>query len=50
MLVDAELDAEIQKGISSAGGQAKFEEQLKREGQTLEEARSTLRTSLPATT
>jgi parvulin-like peptidyl-prolyl isomerase len=43
---DAELDAELQKGISSAGGQAKFEEQLKREGQTLEEARNTLRTQL----
>jgi parvulin-like peptidyl-prolyl isomerase len=40
------LDAEIQKGISSAGGQAKFDEELKREGQTLEEARSTLRTQL----
>ncbi|HSD83175.1 MAG TPA: peptidylprolyl isomerase [Anaerolineae bacterium] len=43
---DAELDTELQKGISGAGGQAKFEEQLKREGQTLEEARQTLRTQL----
>lgn len=43
---DAEVDAEIQKGISTAGGQAKFEEQLKREGQTLEDARNTVRTQL----
>jgi len=37
---DAELDAEMQTIISSLGGQAKFEEQLKLAGQTLEEARS----------
>jgi parvulin-like peptidyl-prolyl isomerase len=37
---DAELDAELQNIISSLGGQAKFEEQLKLAGQTLEEARS----------
>jgi parvulin-like peptidyl-prolyl isomerase len=43
---DAEVEAEIQKGISTAGGQAKFEEQLKREGQTLEDARNTVRTQL----
>ncbi|HTP07122.1 MAG TPA: peptidylprolyl isomerase, partial [Anaerolineae bacterium] len=43
---DAEVDAEIQKGISAAGGQAKFEEQLKRDGQTLEDARNTVRTQL----
>jgi parvulin-like peptidyl-prolyl isomerase len=36
----AELDAEMQNIISSLGGQAKFEEQLKLAGQTLEEARS----------
>jgi parvulin-like peptidyl-prolyl isomerase len=43
---DAEVDAEIQKGISVAGGQATFEEQLLREGQTLEDARSIVRTQL----
>jgi len=43
---DAELEAELQKGISSAGGQAKFDEQLKRDGQTLDEARSILRLQL----
>jgi parvulin-like peptidyl-prolyl isomerase len=43
---DAEVEAEIQKGISTAGGQAKFEEQLKREGQTLDDARSTVRVQL----
>jgi parvulin-like peptidyl-prolyl isomerase len=43
---DAEVEAEIQKGISTAGGQAKFEEQLKREGQTLDDARSTVRMQL----
>ncbi len=43
---DAEVDAEIQKGISAAGGQAKFEEQLKRDGQTLEDARNMVRTQL----
>lgn len=43
---DAEIEAEIQKGISTAGGQAKFEEQLKREGMTLDDARSTVRTQL----
>jgi len=37
---DAELDAEMQKIITGLGGQAKFEEQLKLAGQTLEEARS----------
>lgn len=37
---DAELDAEMQKIIASLGGQAKFEEQLKIAGQTLDEARS----------
>jgi parvulin-like peptidyl-prolyl isomerase len=37
---DAELDAEMQNIISSLGGQAKFEEQLKLAGQTQEEARS----------
>ena len=37
---DAELDAELQKIVSSLGGQAKFEEQLKMAGQTLDEARS----------
>jgi parvulin-like peptidyl-prolyl isomerase len=37
---DAELDAELQKIISSLGGQAKFEEQLKFAGQTLDDARS----------
>jgi parvulin-like peptidyl-prolyl isomerase len=40
---DAELDAELQRNVSSLGGQAKFEEQLKLAGQTLDEARSTLR-------
>ncbi len=40
---DAELDAELQKSVSALGGQAKFEEQLKLAGQTLDEARSTLR-------
>jgi parvulin-like peptidyl-prolyl isomerase len=43
---DAEVEAEIQKGISTAGGQAKFEEQLRREGQTLEDARNTVQTQL----
>lgn len=43
---DAEVDAEIQKGITTAGGQAKFEEQLKRNGETLEDARSIVRTQL----
>jgi len=43
---DTEVDAEIQKGISTAGGQAKFEEQLKRNGETLEDARNTVRTQL----
>jgi parvulin-like peptidyl-prolyl isomerase len=43
---DADLDAELQKIASSMGGQAKFEEQLKLAGQTLEEARTTLRTQL----
>jgi parvulin-like peptidyl-prolyl isomerase len=43
---DAEVEAEIQKGIATAGGQAKFEEQLNREGQTLEDARNTVRTQL----
>ena len=37
---DAELDAELQKIIASLGGQAKFEEQLKIAGQTLDEARN----------
>jgi parvulin-like peptidyl-prolyl isomerase len=37
---DADLEAEMQKIISSLGGQAKFEEQLKLAGQTLEEARA----------
>ena len=37
---DAELDAELQKIISSVGGQAKFEEQIKIAGQTPDEARS----------
>lgn len=37
---DAELDAELQKIIDSLGGQAKFEEQLKLSGQTLEDART----------
>ena len=40
---DAELDTELQKIISSLGGQAKFEEQLKFAGQTLDEARNMLR-------
>ncbi len=40
---DAELDTEMQNIVSSLGGQAKFEEQLKLAGQTLEEARSTQR-------
>ncbi len=43
---DAELEAEIQNGISVAGGQAKFDEQLKRNGQTLDEARAVVRTEL----
>jgi parvulin-like peptidyl-prolyl isomerase len=43
---DAEIEAEIQKGVSAAGGQAKFEEQLKREGLSLDDARSTVRTQL----
>jgi parvulin-like peptidyl-prolyl isomerase len=43
---DAELDAELQKNVSAVGGQAKFEERLKIEGQTLDEARSTLRMQL----
>jgi peptidyl-prolyl cis-trans isomerase C len=42
-VTDAELDAELQKNVSSLGGQAKFEEQLKLAGQTLDEARSMLR-------
>jgi parvulin-like peptidyl-prolyl isomerase len=37
---DAELDTELQKIISSLGGQAKFEELLKVAGQTLEDARN----------
>lgn len=37
---DAELDAELQKIASSLGGQAKFEEQLRLAGQTLDEARN----------
>jgi len=43
---DAELDAELQMIVSSLGGQAKFEEQLKIAGQTLDEARTTLRTQM----
>lgn len=43
---EAEVEAEIQKGIATVGGQAKFEEQLKRESQTLDDARSTVRTQL----
>jgi parvulin-like peptidyl-prolyl isomerase len=43
---DAEIDAEIQKGASSAGGQAQFEERLRLAGQTLDDARSTLRMQL----
>lgn len=43
---DADLDAELQKIVSGLGGQAKFEEQLRIAGQTLEEARSMLRTQL----
>lgn len=42
-VADAELDAELQKIVSSLGGQATFEEQLKIAGQTLDEARSMLR-------
>ncbi|CAG0937416.1 Foldase protein PrsA 1 [Thermoflexales bacterium] len=40
---DAELDAELQKTVSGLGGQAKFEEQLRLAGQTVDEARSMLR-------
>jgi parvulin-like peptidyl-prolyl isomerase len=43
---DAEVEAEIQKGVTAAGGQAKFEEQLKRDGQTLDDARAMVRTQL----
>ncbi len=43
---DAELDAEMQKIISSLGGQAKFEEVLKQSGQTLDEARSMQRVQM----
>ena len=43
---DADLDAELQKIVSGLGGQAKFEEQLKLAGQTLDEARAMLRTQL----
>jgi parvulin-like peptidyl-prolyl isomerase len=43
---DAELDAELQKNVSALGGQAKFEEQLRLAGQTLDEARNTLRLQL----
>ena len=43
---DAEVEAEIQKGISTAGGQAKFEEQLKSQNQTLDDARNTVRIQL----
>jgi len=43
---DAELDAELQKIVSSLGGQAKFEEQLKFASQTLDEARSMLRVQM----
>ena len=45
-VTDAELDAEMQKIISSLGGQAKFEEVLKESGQTLDEARSTQRVQM----
>jgi parvulin-like peptidyl-prolyl isomerase len=43
---DAELDAEMQNIISSLGGQARFEEQLKIAGQTVEEARSLQRVQM----
>ncbi len=46
VVTDADLDAELQKIVSGLGGQAKFEEQLKLAGQTLEEARALLRTQL----
>ncbi len=39
-VTDAELDADMQKIISSLGGQGKFDEQLKLAGQTLDEARA----------
>ena len=45
-VTDAELDAEMQKIISSLGGQAKFEELLKQAGQTLDEARSMQRVQM----
>ena len=43
---DADLEAELQKIVSGLGGQAKFEEQLKFAGQTLDDARAMLRTQL----
>lgn len=43
VISDAELQAELQKLIQPKGGQAQFEEQLKVNGQTLDEAREELR-------